>query len=113
MCTSLPDFGQNNCQNGTLEAKLEGVASDDWSELVGHLSRTTSLSPHTAGRVVEEVVAYFSEPAEGFVRRRHRELQEAGVPNAEIFGRIATELAARPVAAPRLSERQIRRLVYG
>jgi hypothetical protein len=47
------------------------------------------------------------------VRRRHRELQAAGRTNAEIFGRIAAELAGRPVAAPALSERQLRRIVYG
>ena len=49
-----------------------------WDDLVGHLTRTTPLPADMATRVVEEVVAYFNESAEGFVRRRHRELQEAG-----------------------------------
>lgn len=86
------------------------VSSED---LVDHLVRSTTLDPQTAGRVVEEVVAYFAEPVEAFVRRRHRELQRLGRPNAEIYARIAAELADRPVAAPALTERQIRRLVYG
>lgn len=82
-------------------------------DLVDHLVRTTHLPPGVARRVVDDVVAYFREPTEAVVRRRHRELQAAGVANDEIYGRIAAELADRPVAAPTLSTRQIRRIVYG
>jgi hypothetical protein len=82
-------------------------------DLVDHLVRTTQLPAGIAARVVDDVVAYFDEPVEAFVRRRHRELQAAGRSNAEIFDRVAAELTARPVAAPRLSARQLRRLVYG
>jgi hypothetical protein len=35
------------------------------------------------------------------------------MPNPRIFDRIAAELAERPVAAPTLTPRQIRRIVYG
>jgi hypothetical protein len=82
-------------------------------DLVDHLVRTTRLPAGIAARVVDDVVAYFGESVEAFVRRRHRELQAAGRSNAEIFDVIAAELTARPVAAPRLSVRQLRRLVYG
>ncbi len=92
---------------------LASVVDEQWDELVGHLARTTPLSEAAVERIVEEVVAYFSEPVETFVRRRHGELQAKGLANEEIFGRITAELAARPVAAPELSERQIRRVVYG
>lgn len=84
-----------------------------YGDLVDHIVRTTHLPAGVARRVVDDVVAYFSQPVEAVVRRRHRELQAAGRPNAAIFERIAAELAARPVAAPRLSARQIRRIVYG
>ena len=82
-------------------------------DLVDHLVRSTPLDAATAARVVDEVVTYFAEPVESFVRRRHRELQRDGLANAAIYERIATELGRRPVAAPPLTERQIRRLVYG
>ena len=82
-------------------------------ELVDHLVRTTHRPAGVARRVVDDVVAYCGEPVEAFVRRRHRELQAAGRSNAEIFDRIAAELAARPVAAPELSARQLRRILYG
>jgi len=82
-------------------------------DLVAHLTRTTPLAPGEAARVVAEVLAYFSEPAEEYVRRRHGELQARCLTNEKIFARVAAELAARRVAAPQLSARQLRRVVYG
>ena len=65
-----------------------------------------------AQRVVEDVVAFYAEPVEEYVRRRHAELKTYGAKNAEIFARIAAELEDRVVAAPPLSERQLRRIIY-
>jgi hypothetical protein len=81
--------------------------------LVAHLVATTGLSDTEAVRVVEDVLAFHREGLEAFVRRRHGELQTYGAKNPEIFARIAEELATRVVAAPPLTERQLRRLVYG
>ena len=83
------------------------------ADLLAHLARTTTLGPGEAARVVADVLAYFAETAEEFVRRRHGELQAQGLTNTQIFERISGELAARRVAAPALSQRQLRRLVYG
>ena len=47
------------------------------------------------------------------MRRRHAELKTHGARNPEIFAHLAEELAHRVVAAPALSERQLRRIVYG
>ncbi|GHJ37346.1 hypothetical protein [Streptomyces sp. TS71-3] len=82
-------------------------------DLVDHLTRSTPLSRGEALRVVQDVLAYFDETAEEFVRRRHRELQGQGLVNAEIFERVEAELRYRAVAPPELSQRQLRRLVYG
>ncbi|MGI5165100.1 hypothetical protein ACQEU3_12155 [Spirillospora sp. CA-253888] len=84
-----------------------------YEDLVAHLTRTSPLSPGEAARVVADVLAYFGEPVEGYVRRRHAELQARGLTNPEIFRRITAELAGRRVAPPELSERQLRRIVYG
>ena len=83
------------------------------SDLVSRVAASTGLSPAEAARVIADVVAYFSEPVETFVRRRHEALRANGLRNAEIFARIGRELGQRVVAAPVLSERQLRRLVYG
>ena len=86
---------------------------DRWDGLVERLAASTNLPVGIASRVIEEVLDHFHEPVEAFVRRRHRELKAEGLRNARVFTYIASELSSRPVAAPRLSERQIRRMIYG
>ena len=88
-------------------------AGQVYDELVIHLTRTSPLSPGEAVRVVAEVLGYFSESAEEFVRRRHRELKAEGFTNDQAFVRISAELPMRRVTAPRYSLRQLRRVVYG
>ena len=73
----------------------------------------SSRSRSEARRIVEEVVSFYGETAEAFVTRRHRELQAEGLRNRAIYARIAAELEGRRFRAPGLSERQIRRIVYG
>ena len=63
--------------------------------------------------MVAEVLGYFSESAEEFVRRRHREFKALGLTNDQAFARIAAELPLRRVTAPQYSLRQLRRVVYG
>ncbi|GAB3644410.1 hypothetical protein [Streptomyces sparsus] len=82
-------------------------------ELIDHLVRTTALHRGEATRVVLDVLAYFDETTEEYVRRRHRELQAGGLTNPVIFERITAELPHRAVAPPQLSLRQLRRIVYG
>jgi polyhydroxyalkanoate synthesis regulator phasin len=86
---------------------------DPFADVIDRLVRSTPLSPEMSRRVVEEVVAYLDEPVETLVRRRHRELQARGLANPEIFRRIVAEVGSRPVAAPPLTERQVRRTIYG
>ena len=82
-------------------------------DLVDHLSGTLGLDPALAARVVAETLDYLDESVEHYVQRRHHELQQEGIANAVAFECIRAEVATRPFAAPALSERQIRRLIYG
>ena len=66
-----------------------------------------------AARVIEDVIAFHAQPVEVYVRERHAHLKTYGARNPEIFARIAEELEQRVVAPPALSERQLRRIVYG
>ncbi len=88
-------------------------AERPFEDLVAHLIRTSELSPGEAARLVAEVVGYFSEPAEVFVRRRHCELRARGLANDRVFDQIAAELQQRLVAPPQYSLRQLRRIIYG
>jgi hypothetical protein len=103
-----PDSGKNLAfevcepQDGEVDA-----------ELIIRVSASTGLSRGEAARVVADVVGWYREPVEEYVRRRHAYLQTYGKRNNEIFGLIAAELGDRLVAAPDLTERQLRRIVYG
>jgi len=89
------------------------VATSPDPDLVDRIAASTGLSPAEAARVVDDVVAFHAEPVEDYVRRRHAQMKTYGARNDEIFARVAEELATRVVAAPELSERQLRRIVYG
>ncbi|MBJ7905077.1 hypothetical protein ABZW47_25320 [Streptomyces sp. NPDC004549] len=82
-------------------------------ELVDHLTRSTPLSRGEALRVIQDVLAWFDETTQEYVRRRHRELQAEGLRNTAIFEQIEADLKYRAVAPPELTLRQLRRMVYG
>ncbi len=86
----------------------------DLQPLINHLCHSNDLSASQAQRIIDEVIAYFAETPEDYVRRRHLEIrQEFGLANTLIFERIAAELAQLAFAAPALTRRQIRRIIYG
>ncbi len=106
----LPDLGQELRGRGLAVHTLRMLLDP---ALVAQVAASTGLSPSEAARVVDDVLSFHAVPVAELVRRRHRELKTHGARNAAIFARIATELPDVVVAAPRLTERQLRRLVYG
>ena len=84
-----------------------------FEELVQRLTRSSALSAREADHLIEEVLAFLDESIEQFVRRRHAELQRAGLNNVGIYQQLIVEAAGRRFRAPDLTTRQIRRLVYG
>jgi hypothetical protein len=89
------------------------VAAADRAEIAGRLVATTTLGTESASRVLDDVLALMDETIEQFVARRHAELQRTGLRNDEIFGLLAEECASWRFRAPSLSQRQLRRIVYG
>ena len=81
-------------------------------DLSRYLAASTGLPQPTAVRVIADVATYFNETVEEFVRRRHADLRQRQYKNDEIWPLIAAELEQRRFAAPRLSDRQLRRIVY-
>jgi hypothetical protein len=81
-------------------------------DLVRHVAVSTGLDEATAARVVADVVAYFGQTVEEYVAIRHAELK-GKFKNDEIWPQLATELGQHRFRAPSLSERQLRRIVYG
>jgi hypothetical protein len=110
----LPEIGQDHCESAARTANMDSVpAQQPHRELVEYLIHTCPLSTAEAGRVVADVLGYFSEPPEEYVRRRHRELKARGVTNDVAFQQIAAEIPQRRYAPPEFSLRQLRRIVYG
>lgn len=105
-----PITGRNLAEKcGT--AIIDDVPIDQ--RLLRHVTAGTGLSEAEATRVVEDVIAFHQEPVEDYVRRRHAELKTYGAKNEQIYAQLLEELAVRVVAAPDLSERQLRRIIYG
>jgi hypothetical protein len=81
--------------------------------LIERIVASTDLSPAEANRVVEDVLAWYAEPLLDYVRRRHAQLRLQGLRNPEIYRQLGAEIRKRPFAAPEVSERQLRRFIYG
>jgi hypothetical protein len=78
-----------------------------------HLAETYGISEDGFERLMEEFLAYFGSTLEQYVRSRHLELQRTGKKNPEIYRTIAAEACTRRFAVGELSERRVRRLIYG
>ncbi len=78
-----------------------------------HLLGIADVSERDFDKLLAELFDHWAETQSGYVVRRHKELQRHGVPNREIYGALRSELKQRRFAAKRVSERQIRRLLYG
>jgi hypothetical protein len=82
-------------------------------DLIRHVARSTGLDEATASRVVADVIAYFGQSVEQYVIERHSDLKNRNRKNDDIWPLIADELKSRRFKAEELSERQLRRIVYG
>jgi hypothetical protein len=65
--------------------RMHGVVVPADPSLVAHVAASTGLNPAEAERVVEDVVAFYREPVEDYVRRRHAQLKIYGAKNEQIF----------------------------
>ena len=82
-------------------------------ELIDYLTRLTGLPAGQCERLVQDILAQFNETVDQFVQRRHLELKARGYKNPAIYEQVLSEVALRRFVAPALSERQVRRLIYG
>lgn len=85
----------------------------DLDSLIEHLGRTCGLDAATARRVCAECASFWSRDQDAWIRDRHGELQRSGLSNTETFQRLLREMGERPFAARQLTERQLRRRIYG
>jgi hypothetical protein len=78
-----------------------------------HLMATYGISDGNFERIHEEFLSFFGQTLDEYVVKRHGELHAQGRHNQEIYGQIQAETAERRFALKDLSERRIRRIIYG
>jgi hypothetical protein len=82
-------------------------------DLLEHLQAVTGLEEATVAKIVEELHTWYGQDLAAWLRSRHQELQRRGLRNREIFPRLREEAAHILVRPSALTERQIRRIIYG
>jgi hypothetical protein len=108
-----PDFARFRAGSLCFDGESRHNERVHAEDIVERVAITTGLPRNVAARVVDDVLTFYRQSAEHYVRVRHTTLQAEGKNNDQIFSLIAGELTRRLVAAPQLSERQLRRIVYG
>jgi hypothetical protein len=82
-------------------------------EFKDHVMFSFNLSEHDFTRLLDEFLGHFSSTLEAFVCQRHTELRREGKKNPEIYRLIVGEVSERRFSTETLTERQVRRIVYG
>jgi len=82
-------------------------------EFRAYLLEIVDVTERQLDKVIAHLQDHWSETVEEFVVRRHRELQHRGVPNRLAYAQIAADVQSRRFQARSLSERQVRRILYG
>ncbi len=98
---------------GTLVMSMDDSRPRYPPELVRHVAQSTGLDEATAARVVADVMAYFGQTVEEYVVESHDDLKSRNRKNSDIWPEITAELRERRFRAPEVSERQLRRMIYG
>ena len=83
------------------------------ADLQDHVTQSFGIRSEEFARLYEAFAAYFDVTLEEFVRRRHLDLQKAGNRNPDIYAALRQEVLDMRFAARNVTERQIRRLIYG
>ncbi len=87
---------------------------DDLRDVLRRRVRAVAdVSEEEAGRIVDELRDAFDSDLGEFIASRHLELQRRGWRNEAIYAQIRQDLAVWRFSAQELTERQIRRRIYG
>ena len=82
-------------------------------DLLLHLRAVTGMSESLLSKILEETRAWYAKDLRTWIRDRHRELQRQGLRNREIYPKLQAEMRGILVQPAPLTERQIRRMIYG
>lgn len=89
------------------------MVNEDFEKFKHHLLQIVNISENDLERLISEINDFYSMGVDSFVRSRHSDLQARyRLKNKQIYKIIQKEIKMRkfPVS---LTERQIRRIIYG
>ena len=95
------------------EDRRRGEADAYEDEFLAQLQDLTGLERPLLRKILEEIRAFYGRELPDWVRERHGALRKRGWRNDEIYPELVREAERARFAAGRLSERQIRRFIYG
>ncbi len=82
-------------------------------EFTSYILDSFQLTEQEFDRLMDEFLAFFELEVEEFIRQRHLQLKKEGLKNEAIYEQINQELDSRRFKSADLSQRQIRRIIYG
>ena len=83
------------------------------SEFKTYITATYALNENDFDRLLEDFNYYYTLELKEFIRTRHLELKTSGLKNSQIYKQLENEVQERRFKNEALSERQIRRVIYG
>ncbi len=86
------------------------ISKSDFKE---HLASAHRIPERDFDRIMEEVNSYYDISVNEYIQTRHQQLKSDGSKNEEIYQQILREIEERRFTAPRLTVRQVRRIIYG
>lgn len=85
----------------------------DKSEFKTYVTTTYDLGESDFDRLLEDLNYFYELELKEFIRIRHLELKTNGLKNSQIYSYLKKEIKARRFKSAEISERQIRRIIYG
>ena len=81
-------------------------------ELKNRLSHIISIEKIDISKLYNELLSFFSESENNYIIRRHHELQKEKFKNKKIYSILVKEIKNHLFIGRKLSERQIKRIIY-
>jgi hypothetical protein len=78
-----------------------------------YITATYALNESDFDRLMEDLNYFYELELKAFIRIRHLELKSNGMKNDQIYQTLKLEINERRFKGETLSERQIRRIIYG
>lgn len=85
----------------------------DQAAFKAYITTTYALNDNDFDRLMEDFNYYYVQELKAFIRIRHQELKLNGLKNNQIYHALKLEIEERRFKSETLSERRIRRIIYG